>query len=631
MRHGTKLCTVSAIRFSALLLPALSGTDHINDSRKRGGVQRGKARRMGHFYIGFQCSDYRDHVILNQLAQKGLRQMPHFNIAMVLRILPIMVALFGTMSGLSAQEENAAWYETNLSTQGLISPDGKDIQRRTPRETVRNFIALTEDGRFSDAAQYLNLADLPEDSRAQDGEELARELASVIERQIWIDWASLSARPDAMLETGTSENALAGKPRRDIGLKLVEIDGEAYEIRLGRYKAADSDPIWLFTPQTVQNIPVLYAAFGPRHFESYIPSNLNQKFGGLRLWEWVLLPVLVGALFGLGWAVTWIVGWASRNVSRPLIQQALERSRLPLGFVAIAIAAQFLLKLGVSFSGPATTILRPFLLIVMVAGLGITALKIVDAVLDRITVRVIGDIDDTRSLDERELYTSIYAIRRIIVLLMVAIAFLVVLARLNLFGSLGVSLLASAGVLTVLLGIAGQAVLGNIMASLQIALAKPIRIGDSILFEGDWAYVESIFYTFLRLRTWDERRIIVPVKYFVSQPFENWSVTDARILNTITIFLDHSADIDTLRNVFFDLAKEDEGVIEHDQLFAALTEHSENGQEMTFYAMSPDPSTGWATAMRLREALLSHIRDQHPDWWPLERLDLKRGVGQEAR
>ena len=417
---------------------------------------------------------------------------------------------------------------------------------------------------------------------------------------------------------------MAGKPRHDIGLKLVDINGQAYEIRLGRYKAPDTDPVWLFTPQTVQNIPVLYDAFGPRHFERYIPDSLTKPLGGLRIWEWILLPSLLAALLGLGWGVTRFVGWAARKIKRPLVRQAIERARVPLGFVVVAFAAQYMLKLGVSFSGPATTILRPFLLIVMVAGLGVTALKIVDAVLDRITRGVIGDIDDTRSLDQRELYTSIYAIRRIIVLLMVGIAVFVVLARLNLFDSLGMSLLASAGVLTVLLGIAGQAVLGNIMASLQIALAKPIRIGDSILFEGDWAYVESIFYTFLRLRTWDERRIIVPVKYFVSQPFENWSVTDARILKTITLFLDHRADIGMLREVFFDLAKEDEGVIEYEHLFAAVTEHGEAGQEMSFYAMSPDPSTGWSAAMRLREALLNHIREEHPDWWPQDRLELSR-------
>lgn len=549
--------------------------------------------------------------------------MSRFAITVCLRVLAISIALSGVATGLLAQEQGEYWYEISDTALEPVRSDGK-IQRRTPRETVRNFIALTEDKQYSDAAHFLNLADLPQDLRAEDGGDLARQLAFVIGRQLWIDWSGLSARPDAMLETGTASNALAGKPRRDIRLKLVEVDGQAFEIRLGRYKPPDADPIWLFTPQTVQNIPVLYAAFGPRHFESYIPDSLNGQLGGLRLWEWVLLPLLLVVLLALGWSTSRLVGWLAGKIKRPMIRQAIEKSRVPLGFVAIALASQFMLQLGVSFSGPATTILRPFLLIVMVAGLGVTALKIVDAVLDRITLSVIGEIDDTRSLDQRELYTSIYAIRRIIVLLMVGIAVFAVLSRLNLFESLGMSLLASAGVLTVLLGIAGQAVLGNIMASLQIALAKPIRIGDSILFEGDWAYVESIFYTFLRLRTWDERRIIVPVKYFVSQPFENWSVTDARILQTITIFLDHRADIEILREVFFEIAKKDEGVIDQDQLYAAVTAHSEAGQEMSFYAMSPDPSTGWTTAMRLRESLLKSIRENHPDWWPQDRLILNR-------
>ena len=540
-----------------------------------------------------------------------------------LRILIVSALMVGMAAPLQAQDQDASWYEID-GTALQTAEDGGAVQRRTPREAVRKFVALTENDQFSDASHYLNLTDLPPERRAEDGEELARQLALVIERQLWLDWANLSARPDAMLEAGAGESALVGKPRRDIGLKLVEIDGQAYEIRLGRYKAPDQEAVWLFTPQTVENIPVLYGAFGPRHFERYIPGALTIQLGGLRLWEWILLPVMLAALFGFGWAVSRIVGFAASKIKRPMIRKALERSRVPLGFVAVAFAAQLMLKLGVSFSGPVTTILRPFLIIVMVSGLGVSALRIVDAVLDRITLGVIGDIDDTRSLDERELYTSIYAIRRIIVLLMVGIAVVVVLSRLNLFDSLGMSLLASAGVLTVLLGIAGQAVLGNIMASLQIALAKPIRIGDSVLFEGEWAYVESIFYTFLRLRTWDERRIIVPVKYFVSQPFENWSVKDARILKTITIFLDHRADMDILREVFFDIAKADDDVIEPDKLMAAVTAHGAAGQEMSFFVMCSDPSTAWTTAMRLRESLLRHVRENHPEWWPQDRMELTR-------
>lgn len=535
-------------------------------------------------------------------------------------LLLVALACFFSFAEVAAQEDDASsWYEADAIATGPREGEAGS-NRRTPRETVRNFVELSEAGEYESSANFLNLTDLPKDERAARGPELARQLGLVVDRQLWIDWAGLSARPDAMQETGPANHPLAGQPRRDIGLKMVELNSQVYEIRLGRYKSEGADPVWLFTPQTVENIPVLYDAFGPRLFETYIPSPLKQRIGGLRAWEWIALPMLLGLLLGLGFVVNRIIRWLGRKASRPLLRQAAEKARIPLALVAVAITAQFLLKLGVSFSGPATNIVRPFLIIVIVSGLGVTALKIIDAVLDRVTMRMIGEIDDTRSIDERELYTSIYALRRIVVLVMVAVAVIVVLMRLNMFESLGMTLLASAGVVTVLLGIAGQAVLGNIMASLQIALAKPVRIGDSVLFEGHWAYVESIFYTFMRLRTWDERRIIVPVKHFISQPFENWSVKDARVMKTITLFLDHSADLTNLRDVFIDLAKKDEGVVDHDTLAANVTAHTRDGQEMSFYAMSPDPSTAWAMAMRLREGMLDHVRTHHADWWPRERV-----------
>lgn len=540
---------------------------------------------------------------------------------LLLRFLLVALACLLPLAVVVAQEDEAsAWYEVAASAIEQRE-DAAKANRRTPRETVRNFIAMNDAGNFNSAADYLNLADLPDSERAARGSDLARQLGVVINRQLWMDWPSLSARPDAMREKGSANHPLLGVVRRDIGLKTVELDGQAYEIRLGRYKAEGAEPVWLFTPQTVENIPVLYEAFGPRSFESYIPASLLQRFAGLRAWEWIALPILLVTLLGLGFVTSRSLRWLGGMAGRPMLRQAAEKSRIPLALVVMALSAQLFLKLGVSFSGPATNIVRPLLIIVTVSGLGLTALKVIDAALDRVTLRVIGEIDDTRSMEQREFYTSIYALRRIVVLVMVAVAAIVVLSRLNLFESLGVTLLASAGVVTVLLGIAGQAVLGNIMASLQIALAKPVRIGDSVLFEGHWAYVESIYYTFIRLRTWDERRIIVPVKYFISQPFENWSVADARIMKTITLFLDHRADITRLRDVFFELAKQDDGVIDHDTLAAHVTQHTRDGQEVSFYATSPDPSAAWTMAMRLREQMLDYVRTHHPDWWPSERVE----------
>ena len=534
-------------------------------------------------------------------------------------LLLCATVLFCTVA--SAQDTPDAWYSAEALNEGL-GPAPDDLDLSTPRAAMRSFVENAGAERFDAAGHVLNLSRIEAERQSDRAVRVAQQLYQVLDRRVWVDWSDLPSRPDAKVEQSGSEGSGPGEMRRNLGIKLFELNGRAYEIRIARYKAGeDSEPVWLFTPQTVADVAPLHDAYGPRAFEQYIPDRMKDQLGGLRIWEWIGLPIMLGLLIGIGWSVNSMVTMLARKAPYGFLQHAFARAGFPLALFAVAVLAQVVLSLAVSFSGPVTSIVQPLLVIIMASGVGMAALRIVDAILDRVTLRYVGDIDDTRSLDKRELYTSIYALRRVIVLFMVGFAAFYVLARLNLFQSVGMTLLASAGVLTVLLGIAGQAVLGNILASLQIALAKPVRIGDSVLFEGDWAYVESIFYTFMRLRTWDERRIIVPVRYFVSKPFENWSVKDARIMHTVRLRLDHSADSDVLRDRFVELAREDEGVIEHDQIACYVTDHNAQGVEISFYAMSPDPSTGWVTEMRLREGMLRFIRAHHPEWWPQERVE----------
>lgn len=536
-----------------------------------------------------------------------------------IRIL-VFLATALLCTGAVAQDGSKSWYSAQTLNEGLgRMPEELDLS--TPRSAMRAFVEQGRAERFDAAAHVLNLADIDPENQKDDARRIARQLYQVIDRRVWVDWSDLPPRPDAKDTQPAGQNNTPGEIRRDLGIKLFELNGRAYEIRIARYKVGDDgEALWLFTPQTVADVPALHEAYGPRAFEKYIPASWKTQIGGLRIWEWVGLPIMLGMMIAIGWSVNAIITLLSRKAPYPFLQRAFSRAGFPLALFAAAVVAQLVLNLAVSFSGQITSIVYPALIIIMASGVGMAALRIVDAILDRITLRYIGEIDDTRSLEKRELYTSIYALRRIILLLMVGFAVIYVLSQLNLFESIGMTLLASAGVLTVLLGIAGQAVLGNILASLQIALAKPVRIGDSVLFEGNWAYVESIFYTFMRLRTWDERRIIVPVRHFVSHPFENWSVTDARIMRSVRLVLDHDADTDILRDKFKELAAADEGVIDTDYLACYVTSHDDRGQEVSFFAMSPDPSTGWHTEMRLREGLLRFIRQEYPEWWPQERI-----------
>lgn len=528
----------------------------------------------------------------------------------------LLTLLFSCVSA-AQEEEEGTWFTVSAVNTGLGEvPEA--VQRLTPRETVRSFFTLTEKDDFAAAAHLLNLSDLAPGEQAERGPELARQLATVLQRGEWINVSALPARRDALIKDETGKHPRAGEERRNLKLASLEAQGMLHDVRLARYKADEQQPVWLFTPETIAVVPTLYEAFGPAWIEQYIPERFKQPLGMLLMWEWLAIPVFLLVIGLLGGGVYILAGFLARWLPAGLYSIFTGRIRLPLAFIVMAVVAQVLLGYVVSFSGAATTFFRILLAVIMAWSIGLVALRFVDTVLLKVTSRLVGEIDDTKHQDERKLLTSLYALRRTIILITVVIAALYVLSKLSIFESLGITLLASASVLTVLVGIAGQAVLGNILASFQVALAKPVRIGDSVLFEGQWCYVEGIFYTFIRLRAWDERRVIVPVKYFISKPFENWSAKNAKMYRRIILTLHLSADVKCLREKFKELAEEEEGVIEYDKLLCYVTGQTAEAQELSFYLMTPEPMAGWMAEMNLRERLLEFIRDQHPEWWPRE-------------
>ncbi|HIX61897.1 MAG TPA: mechanosensitive ion channel family protein, partial [Candidatus Halomonas stercoripullorum] len=407
-----------------------------------------------------------------------------------------------------------------------------------------------------------------------------------------------------------------GEPRRDIELASLTHQGEVYDIRLGRYRVEGEEPVWLVTEESVSVLPMLYEAYGPSLLEEYIPERFKTPLGWLEIWEWVVIPLFLLAIGLVGWGVYRLVGLLADWFPAGWSSIFTGRIDGPMALLVMAFTAQVLLDYVVSFTAVATTFIRVLLMILIAWGVGAIALRLVDTILLKVTRRFVGEIDDTKPWDERRLLTTLYALRRVIILVMVVVVSVYVLSQIQLFETLGMSLLASASVLAVLVGIAGQAVLGNILSSFQLSLAKPIRIGDLVMFEGQWCYVEGIFYTFIRLRVWDERRLIVPVTYFVSKPFENLSVKSAKMYRTLELIVHLSADIQIIREKFLEYAKDEENVIEHHKLCCYVTGQTERAQTVACYLMASDPFAGWVAEMQIREKLMNFIRDEHPEWWP---------------
>lgn len=537
-------------------------------------------------------------------------------------LVTLVLAVGLLFSGLGMAQEQEAESETQeqwFSVDSLNAGLGEvpeEVKRLTPRDSIRSFQALAEEQDFAAAAHLLNLSAVEEEDQEWRGPLLARQLAEVLRRGEWLNASNLPGRQDAAIEDPSGQHPLTGEPRRDIELASLTHQGEVYDIRLGRYRVEDEEPVWLVTEESVTVLPMLYEAYGPSLLEEYIPERFKTPLGWLEIWEWVVIPLFLLAIGLVGWGVYRLVGLLADWFPAGWSSIFTGRIDGPMALLVMAFTAQVLLDYVVSFTAVATTFIRVLLMILIAWGVGAIALRLVDTILLKVTRRFVGEIDDTKPWDERRLLTTLYALRRVIILVMVVVVSVYVLSQIQLFETLGMSLLASASVLAVLVGIAGQAVLGNILSSFQLSLAKPIRIGDLVMFEGQWCYVEGIFYTFIRLRVWDERRLIVPVTYFVSKPFENLSVKSAKMYRTLELIVHLSADIQIIREKFLEYAKDEENVIEHHKLCCYVTGQTERAQTVACYLMASDPFAGWVAEMQIREKLMNFIRDEHPEWWP---------------
>jgi small-conductance mechanosensitive channel len=529
----------------------------------------------------------------------------------------------------SGSGEEEGWYEISSLNVGLDDRIDR-TSLRTPREAMRQFMRLIESGDYEGAAHILNLADLSPSEQHARGGELARQLAEVFRRGKWLNISTLSSRPDGMIEDVSGKDPRAGKMRRDIELASLEAGNDAYDIRLGRYRVGDDEPIWLITPESVSSIPALYDRYGPSRFEGYIPEPLKETFGLLRLWEWIAIPLVLLAIALIGKGVHLLMAIMTRWLPSGSPSIFFTQIRSPVALIVMALVTQTLIDFVVSFSAVVANTLRVTLTIVMAWGVGMIALHMIDTFMLHMTRRMAGEIDDSKPQDERKLLTTLYALRRVIILIMVVLVTIYVLGQVRLFETLGMSVLASASVLAVLLGIAGQAVLGNILSSFQLSLAKPLRIGDLVMFEGQWCYVEGIFYTYILLQVWNERRLIVPVTYFASKPFENLSAKSTMEYRTLELTLHLNADVACLREKFLEYAMAEENVIEHHKLLCSVTAQNAAAQTITCFLMTVDPLSGWAAEASIREKLMAFIRDHHPDWWPrqvvvLSEQDIARG------
>ncbi len=223
------------------------------------------------------------------------------------------------------------------------------------------------------------------------------------------------------------------------------------------------------------------------------------------------------------------------------------------------------------------------------------------------------------NLKSRKYQTQFNILERILVFLIIIIALGLILMLFEDVRRIGISIFASAGIAGVIIGFAAQKVIAAVLAGLQIAITQPIRLDDVVIIEGEWGKIEEITLTYVVVKIWDQRRLIVPSTYFFEKPFQNWTRTTSEILGTVFIYTDYKVSFDALRNELSRLL-ESSPLWDKKVNVLQVTDAKTNGVEVRALMSAKDSSGAWDLRVHVREKLIEFLQKNYPESLPKTRV-----------
>lgn len=231
------------------------------------------------------------------------------------------------------------------------------------------------------------------------------------------------------------------------------------------------------------------------------------------------------------------------------------------------------------------------------------------------------DVSSADNLRARQARTQMRILRRV---LNVLISLLVVSICLLSFPEVrvaGAGLLASAGVIGIVAGLAAKPLATNVLAGLQLALTQPIRVDDVVVIEGHWGRIEEIYLTYVVVKIWDLRRLIVPISYFIENPFENWTHRSSKVLGWAHLEVDYTAPVGELRTELERIVRVSPDW-DGDVIVVQVTGAGPSTIELRALMSSRDSSASWNLQCEVREKLIGWLQEHHPTALPRLRTEL---------
>lgn len=519
-----------------------------------------------------------------------------------------------------------------------IPPLDKPANLTTPLAMLEFFQSAVMRQQYDLAAYALNMNLFDSSVQKSRSIELTKRLDYLLVKKDLYLFEELPDRPDGLIEPVVgSSSSILGIPRRSIVLGYMNYRERQVPITIERVRVNDQAPIWVFSAQTVSNIDNLYEQYKPPQFARYLPEWMTLRYFGMAIWEFLVLISFLLVTMGIGWLLSAGVGklvgrylsHEDKDVDIPNskrgVRDFVKKLIVPLTFTIGFSLVFTLVSGGFPFIESVATSTRPIIWIFLVLSAIWLGVRVVNFMANRYRDLQIENLDeqDYDKYRRRSTYVSIF--RRLFIFAMVIISVWIGLSEFTDIEGLGKTLLTSAGIAGVVLGVAAQPTLGNLVAGVQIAMTQPIRIGDTIMIDGTWCTVNDLRYTYAVIKTWDERHLFIPMRYFVTEIVENWSHPFVQQMRPMYLYLDYGVNIEEVRQKFIALVKEHELWDGETEPVVLTVSVNEDTIKLRCAVPSDGPDNAWAMECDLREQMLDYLYKEQKAHLPAERITFKEG------
>jgi small-conductance mechanosensitive channel len=345
----------------------------------------------------------------------------------------------------------------------------------------------------------------------------------------------------------------------------------------------------------------------------WVPQTSGQiaEVGGFAAFFWTFFrfAYLLDAKLKV-WAKTTPSQWD--NIIVPFVGKCL---RLILPLLAIIFSLPFF-----KLSPVISEFIQRIVSVVIIASVSWILVQLVQVV-EKV---IIGKSAQNRKEDlrARKIFTQVHILKKVLLTIIWIFSFALMLMVFDSVRQLGTSIMASAGVIGIIVGLAAQKTIATLLAGIQIAVTQPVRIDDVVIVEGEWGWIEEITLTYVVVKIWDLRRLVLPINYFIEKPFQNWTRTSAKILGSVFFYVDYSFPVDELLEPLKSIVSAS-SEWDGDVCGLQVTDTKPTYVEIRALVSAENSSKVWNLRCEVRQKVLSYIQKNYPGNLPMVRAHLE--------